>query len=71
MQTYRIAVIPGDGIGQEVVPAAITALDAVAAALSGRHGTVRNVAGVLHWAGDWPVLEPWAIACDSVVSQYE
>ena len=31
MQTYRIAVIPGDGIGQEVVPAAITALDAVAA----------------------------------------
>src|SRR5436190_13762439 len=30
MRTYRIAVIPGDGIGQEVVPAAIRALDAAA-----------------------------------------
>jgi len=30
MQTYRIAVIPGDGIGQEVTPAAIRALDAAA-----------------------------------------
>jgi tartrate dehydrogenase/decarboxylase / D-malate dehydrogenase len=31
MTTYSIAVIPGDGIGQEVVPAAIAALEAVAA----------------------------------------
>jgi tartrate dehydrogenase/decarboxylase / D-malate dehydrogenase len=31
MKMYRIAVIPGDGIGQEVVPAAISALEAVAA----------------------------------------
>jgi tartrate dehydrogenase/decarboxylase/D-malate dehydrogenase len=31
MTTYRIAVIPGDGIGNEVVPAAIQALDACAA----------------------------------------
>ena len=31
MRTYRIAVIPGDGIGLEVVPAAIRALEAVAA----------------------------------------
>src|SRR5438105_5187518 len=30
MRTYRIAVIPGDGIGQEVVPAAIRALDTAA-----------------------------------------
>ena len=29
MPTYRIAVIPGDGIGNEVTPAAIRALDAV------------------------------------------
>ena len=27
MKTYRIAVIPGDGIGKEVVPAAIKVLD--------------------------------------------
>jgi tartrate dehydrogenase/decarboxylase/D-malate dehydrogenase len=30
MQTYRVAVIPGDGIGREVVPAAIAVLDASA-----------------------------------------
>ena len=28
--THRIAVIPGDGIGQEVIPAALTVLEAVA-----------------------------------------
>ncbi|MFP6730635.1 MAG: tartrate dehydrogenase [Alphaproteobacteria bacterium] len=31
MKTYRIAVIPGDGIGKEVVPEGIRVLDAVAA----------------------------------------
>ena len=31
MTTHRIAVIPGDGIGKEVVPAAISVLDAVGA----------------------------------------
>lgn len=35
MKTYRIAVIPGDGIGKEVVPAAIKVLDQ-AALLDGR-----------------------------------
>ena len=30
MKTYRIAAIPGDGIGQEVTPAAIAVLDAAA-----------------------------------------
>ncbi len=34
MKTHRIAVIPGDGIGKEVVPEGIRVLDAVAA----RHG---------------------------------
>jgi tartrate dehydrogenase/decarboxylase/D-malate dehydrogenase len=34
MKTHRIAVIPGDGIGKEVVPEGIRVLDAVA----GRHG---------------------------------
>ncbi|GIE77356.1 tartrate dehydrogenase [Actinoplanes philippinensis] len=31
MSTYRIAVIPGDGIGKEVVPASLEALEATAA----------------------------------------
>ena len=35
---YRIAVIPGDGIGKEVVPAALTVLDAVCE----RHGINLN-----------------------------
>jgi tartrate dehydrogenase/decarboxylase / D-malate dehydrogenase len=30
MQTYRVAVIPGDGIGHEVIPAAIRVLEAAA-----------------------------------------
>jgi tartrate dehydrogenase/decarboxylase/D-malate dehydrogenase len=34
VQTYEIAVIPGDGIGREVMPPALAVLDAVAA----RHG---------------------------------
>ena len=34
MKSFSIAVIPGDGVGQEVVPAAIQVLDAIA----GRHG---------------------------------
>src|SRR5258705_9422027 len=29
MATYRIAVLPGDGIGQEVIPEAIRVLEAV------------------------------------------
>ena len=32
MKTYRIATIPGDGIGKEVVPAGRLAMDALAAA---------------------------------------
>ena len=32
MKTWRIALIPGDGIGKEVVPAGRTVLEAVAAA---------------------------------------
>lgn len=34
MTRYRIAVIPGDGIGQEVVPAGLHVLEAAAA----KHG---------------------------------
>ena len=32
MKTYRIATIPGDGIGKEVVPAGQQVLEALAAA---------------------------------------
>jgi tartrate dehydrogenase/decarboxylase/D-malate dehydrogenase len=36
MNKHRIAVIPGDGIGKEVVPEGIRVLDAIA----GRHNLV-------------------------------
>ncbi|PSJ19555.1 tartrate dehydrogenase, partial [Halomonas sp. ND22Bw] len=37
MKTYRIATIPGDGIGKEVIPAGRQVMDALAAA----DGTLR------------------------------
>ena len=41
MRRYRIAVIPGDGIGKEVIPAGIEALAAVAAREGGFEFTLR------------------------------
>ena len=40
------------------------ALDAIAAAASGRHGALRHVAGVLSWQHGVPSLEPWALGCE-------
>ena len=49
MKTYRIAAIPGDGIGKEVVPAGCEVLQALAAA-SGRFRFSFEHFG---WGGDW------------------
>ncbi len=49
MQTYKIACIPGDGIGKEVVPAGQTVLEALAAA----HGSFRFDFENFGWGGDW------------------
>ncbi|MFO1329201.1 MAG: tartrate dehydrogenase [Rubrivivax sp.] len=49
MKTYRIAAIPGDGIGQEVVPAGCQVLDALAAAC----GDFRFEVEHFGWGGDW------------------
>lgn len=43
------------------------ALDAMAAALQGRHGPLQHVAGVIAWQGGQPTLEAWALACDRIV----
>ena len=43
------------------------ALDAIASALSDRHGALRHVAGTLAWRDGVPCLEPWALACDRLV----
>ena len=48
MKTYRIALIPGDGIGKEVVPAGREVLDALAAA----DGSLRFEFMPFDWGGD-------------------
>ncbi|MDO9143734.1 tartrate dehydrogenase [Rhodoferax sp.] len=49
MKTYKIACIPGDGIGKEVVPAGQTVLEALAAAGSDFTFEFENFG----WGGDW------------------
>lgn len=49
MKTYKIACIPGDGIGKEVVPAGQTVLTALAQAGS----TFRFEFETFGWGGDW------------------
>jgi len=49
MKTYRIATIPGDGIGKEVVPAGVTVLQALAALNSGFRFEFEDFG----WGGDW------------------
>ncbi|MDL1861882.1 tartrate dehydrogenase [Betaproteobacteria bacterium PRO7] len=49
MKTYRIALIPGDGIGKEVVPAGRQVLEALAAA----DGSLRFAFEAFEWGGDW------------------
>ena len=49
MKSYRIATIPGDGIGKEVVPAGQQVLQAVAAA----SGSFRFEFENFGWGGDW------------------
>ncbi|MEI8029793.1 MAG: tartrate dehydrogenase [Comamonadaceae bacterium] len=49
MRTYKIACIPGDGIGKEVVPAGQTVLAALAAAGNSFRFDFQN----FEWGGDW------------------
>ena len=49
MTVYRIATIPGDGIGKEVVPAGQRVLEALAASSSGLRFEFEDFG----WGGDW------------------
>jgi len=49
MKTYRIATIPGDGIGKEVVPAGQQVLEALAASGQAFRFEFENFG----WGGDW------------------
>ena len=49
MKTYKIACIPGDGIGKEVVPAGQTVLEALAASSNTFKFEFENFG----WGGDW------------------
>ena len=49
MKTYKIACIPGDGIGQEVVPAG----EEVLRALADHLGSFKFDFETFKWGGDW------------------
>jgi tartrate dehydrogenase/decarboxylase/D-malate dehydrogenase len=49
MKSYRIACIPGDGIGKEVIPAGQRALEALAASQDGLRFEFESFG----WGGDW------------------
>ncbi|MGA8042083.1 MAG: tartrate dehydrogenase [Terracidiphilus sp.] len=49
MKTYRIALVPGDGIGKEVIPAGRTVLEALAAT----HSDLRFEFEHFDWGGDY------------------
>ena len=49
MKTYKIACIPGDGIGKEVIPAGQTVLEALAAS----QNAFRFEFTTFGWGGDW------------------
>ena len=49
MKRYRIATIPGDGIGKEVIPAGREVLETLARAL----GTLEFSFTDFGWGGDW------------------
>ncbi|MCL9848540.1 tartrate dehydrogenase (plasmid) [Ralstonia solanacearum P673] len=49
MKTYRIATIPGDGIGKEVVPAGRTVMEALVATGAGLRFAFEN----FEWGGDY------------------
>ena len=49
MKTYKIACIPGDGIGKEVIPAGQTVLEILAASRSTFNFEFENFG----WGGDW------------------
>jgi tartrate dehydrogenase/decarboxylase / D-malate dehydrogenase len=53
MKTYKIACIPGDGIGKEVVPAGKAALEALASASHHRGRSFQFDFETFGWGGDW------------------
>ena len=53
MKTYKIACIPGDGIGKEVVPAGQTVLAALADASDLTDNSFKFDFENFGWGGDW------------------
>ena len=49
MKTYKIAAIPGDGIGTEVISAGVEALNAIA----GRDGKINFAFDHFDWGGEY------------------
>jgi tartrate dehydrogenase/decarboxylase / D-malate dehydrogenase len=53
MTLYRIALVPGDGIGKEVIPAGRQVLEALAAALAAAGGGPEFEFEAFPWGGDF------------------
>src|SRR4029077_15596247 len=58
MATYRIAVLPGDGIGQEVIPEAIRVLEAGGKGTGAAFGFERGLVGGAAVAANGKPLAP-------------
>ena len=72
LQTVQCTALDSDGtpllLSRSYAAHTRQALETFAAAVSGRHGTLRHVGGLLSWQGDLPTLEPWSFVCDRVMS---
>ena len=53
MKTYKIACIPGDGIGKEVIPAGQTVLEALAGNTANSASAFKFEFESFGWGGDW------------------
>ncbi len=61
-QAYQIAVLPGDGIGPEVVDAALAVMDAIAGPLGIVLALTRHPAGAFHYRDTGEAISPATLA---------
>ena len=60
--SYSIAVLPGDGIGVEVMASGIAVLEALAPLIGRRFAAVTHAAGAQHYADTGVALPEQALA---------
>ena len=63
MKVYKVACIPGDGIGKEVIPAGQVVLEALADAAGGFTFSFTSFG----WGGDWNYTDPMHFEMNALV----